>query len=213
MRLSFIFDALATGELHNLYVSDGAEQIREEKKVALLPAINLALMDLCTRFFLRKKKVYIPTRAEQYNYSTNDDEFIELISLHHLASLEGNPVELPVNNSKDCYLISPSTVHFNNPFPDNEYLLFIFKARFKVLSQADIDNDTDIDLPMAYLNALLYFIASRAYTSIVNQLDGDLNESNRYAQKYVQEIAMLTNQGIDVDDFRQAWLFDERGFI
>ena len=63
------------------------------------------------------------------------------------------------------------------------------------------------------MNALLSFIASRLYTSIVNHLDGDLNESNRYAQRYVQEIQLLERQGIDVDDLHQHTWFNQRGFI
>ena len=40
-----------------------------------------------------------------------------------------------------------------------------------------------------------------------------LNESNRYAQRYVQEIQLLERQGIDVDDLHQHTWFNQRGFI
>ena len=81
------------------------------------------------------------------------------------------------------------------------------------MTEQDIIDDTDTTLPSSYLNALLYFIGSRLYTSVVNQLDGDLNESIRYSQKYLQEIQMLSNQGIDTEDLIEMNLFHVKGFI
>ena len=64
------------------------------------------------------------------------------------------------------------------------------------------------------MNALIYFIAARLYTGAVNQLDGDLNEGVAYERKYQDEIAMLNNQGIDVDGFYDSNNnFRNRGFV
>lgn len=204
MKLSMIFDALASGELHNLYLSEDATSIREDKKEIVLRAINLGLNDLYHRFTLKVKTKEIETKTDKLDYSITDPEFIEIIHLHWLDS------ELLVNH--DYYQKDVRTFVIDKALSDNQIIQVVYKAKHRHLTQDDIVNNTDIELPMAYLNALLYFIASRAYTSIVNQLDGDLNESNRYAQKYMAEIQMLENQGVDVNEFEQMNVFHQRGF-
>ena len=87
-----------------------------------------------------------------------------------------------------------------------------YKASHRKLTEEDILEDSEVDLPLSYLNALLYFIGSRMYVSVVNQLDGDLNESARYASMYQAELLTLTNQGIDVDHLNNNDWFYERGF-
>ena len=55
MKLSEIFNALASGELANLHLADSANTIFDEKKEIVLRSINLGLTDLYTRFYLKRK--------------------------------------------------------------------------------------------------------------------------------------------------------------
>lgn len=205
MQLSMIFNALASGELHNLYLSEDATSIREDKKEIVLRAINLGLIDLYHRFNLSRKMVEIKTIKDVKEYRVNDGDLIEITKISYLDKELNHHVDYLLKDVKTFVLVDTPV--------ENQSIHITYKAKHKILTTQDIIDDTDVQLPMGYLNALLYFIASRAYTSIVNQLDGDLNESNRYAQKYIQEIANLQQQGVDVDDFEQMCLFHDKGFV
>lgn len=207
MKLSHIFDTLATGELSNLFLAEGATEIKPNKKEPVLRSINLALTDLYQRFFLKRKVQELITSKGVLAYTINDPDFIEI----HKVSL--NEVELDINREGGYHLLAVDTLVLKDKPEDNEIIEVIYKAKHRTLTQEDIDLDSEVELPDVYLNALCLFIGSRLYTSIVNQLDGDLNESSRYAQRYMQEIAMLTDKGVDVDDFDEMWLFHDRGFI
>lgn len=207
MKLSHIFDTLATGELSNLFLAEGATEIKPNKKEPVLRSINLALTDLYQRFFLKRKVQELITSKGVLAYTINDPDFIEI----HKVSLNG--VELDINREGGYHLLSVNTLVLKDKPEDNEIIEVIYKAKHRTLTREDINLDSEVELPDVYLNALCLFIGSRVYTSIVNQLDGDLNESNRYAQRYIQEIAMLTDKGVDVDDFNEMWLFHDRGFI
>lgn len=205
MKLSVIFNALASGELANLHLSDNAQSIFEDKKEIVLRSINLGLTDLYTRFYLKRKTKEILTDKSLLVYVLDDDEYLEIVQV----SLGLDKLYLNL----DYIMVDTRTIKLNDYPRDKELLMIEYKARHKTLTQQDITDDTDIELPMAYLNALLSFIASRLYTSIVNQLDGDLSESSRYAQRYVQEIQLLNEQGIDVDNLQEHDWFNQRGFI
>lgn len=207
MRLSDVFNTLATGELSNLFLAEGAVEVKPDKKEPVLRSINLALTDLYNRFFLKRKEAEITTSQGVQAYVINDPLLIEI----HKVVFNGR--ELCINKPSGYHLLSVDTLVLKDKPEDNQIIEVVYKAKHKTLIQEDIDNDVEIELPDIYLNALCLFIGSRVYTSIVNQLDGDLNESNRYAQRYMQEIAMLNDQGVDVDSFEEMWLFDERGFI
>lgn len=77
----------------------------------------------------------------------------------------------------------------------------------------DIGIEDSFDFPMAYRNALGLYIASRYFRRLDNQLDGDLNESTRYYQAYLQEIQMLENKGIALDRQPQQHSFHQKGFV
>lgn len=205
MKLSVIFNALASGELANLHLADNAKSIFDDKKEIVLRSINLGLTDLHTRFLLKKKVYEVLSDKTTKVYQIADPECIEVTHVY--------VNEVPQFIHYDYKQMNTKTIEFVDYPQDNQIIHLEFKANHRQLSQEDIDNDTDVELPMSYLSALLSFIASRLYTSIVNQLDGDLNESHRYAQRYIQEIQLLTEQGIDVNDLTDNTWFYERGFI
>lgn len=201
MRLSELFHSLAVGEVHNLFYSTPDGLIKPEKRLNLLNSINLGLTDLYGRFLLKTKQISLPVQEE---YIIDDKELIEILNVRF----------------KDLDLVYHliETNKFKTDIP--EYLKekidtinICYKAGHTWLTEQDITDDTDISLPNDYLNALLYFVASRLYASIPNQLDGDLQEGMRYAQRYQQEISRLINTGTDVDGLFVNHLFHKKGFI
>lgn len=195
MKLSEIFMSLADSEVSNLgFVENGA--ILPESLPKILRAINLGLADLHTRFLLRKKRIAVDLVPDQLQYTIAEPDFVELLT-----------TSLP---NIDKSLLSPNTFYASVDAPTT--ITVEYKATLPPLTEADIAADSNVELPIAYLNALLYFIGSRMLMSIPNQMDGDINEGTRYTQKYMEELAMLTQQGVDVDGVYENNWFNERGF-
>lgn len=195
MKLSDIFYTLGDSELSNLSLVENGE-ILPDKLPKVLRAINLGLADLHTRFLLRKNVVDISLVPEQTQYTITNSDFVELLT----SSLPKVEKSLLTPNTFYAVVDAPMTITVE------------YKATHPPLTEEDINNDSNVELPVAYLNALLYFIGSRMLMSIPNQMDGDINEGTRYTQKYLEEIAMLTQQGVDVDQVYDNDWFNSRGF-
>ena len=195
MRLSDIFDALGSGELANLHLVED-NSIIPDKLPIVLNAINLALTDLHTKFLLKRELVKINIEPTIDTYKITNGDFIEVLN----SDMSGIQYSL----------LNPNTLYVKADKPT--VVTIEYKASHRKLTEEDIAEDSEVDLPLSYLNALLYFIGSRMYVSVVNQLDGDLNESARYASMYQAELLTLTNQGIDVDHLNNNDWFYERGF-
>lgn len=195
MKLSEIFLTLADSEVSNLgFVDNG--KILPESLPKILRAINLGLADMHTRFLLRKKRIAVDLVPDQMQYTIAEPDFVEILTS-----------SLP---NIDKSLLSPNTFYANVDAPTR--ITVEYKATLPPLTEADIIADSNVELPIAYLNALLYFIGSRMLMSIPNQMDGDINEGTRYTQKYMEELAMLAQQGVDVDGVYENNWFNERGF-
>lgn len=195
MKLSEIFMTLADSEVSNLgFVENG--EILPESLPKILRAINLGLADIHTRFLLRKNRVTVDLVPDQMQYTIAEPDFVELLT----SSL----------SNIDKSLLSPNTFYASVDAPTK--ITVEYKATLPPLTEADIAADSNVELPIAYLNALLYFIGSRMLMSIPNQMDGDINEGTRYTQKYMEELAMLAQQGVDVDGIYENNWFSERGF-
>lgn len=214
MILSEIYDALATGELKNLRLSED-NQITTQGRKVLLSSINAGLTDLYTRFLLKKNDIEMSYNKSREQYRIGRTDLIEILSV------KLNDVELKVNHADGYHLLDPATIHIDKGIErsylhsaDELNVLNVdYKANHKKLTEEDIMLDSDVELPDSYLNALLYFVASRLFASIPNQLDGDVNEGLRYSKRYFDEINMLINQGVDVDGINEFALFNVRGFV
>lgn len=205
MKLSHIFEVLASGELVNLSLAADNINIKPERKILVLRAINRAMSDLHTRFLLRKAYVALDIALDQDVYTLAVNDLVEItdIYLNDKKLSEGSEyIKLGVNTFKVLIKLGIT-----------EDLRVEYKAGHKVLTELDIELDTEVNLPSSYLNAVAYFVANCLITPRVNQLDGDLNEGVAYMSKYEKEIGMLSQQGIDVDALNDHNLFTSRGFI
>ena len=71
-----------------------------------------------------------------------------------------------------------------------------------------------IDLPLAYMNALIFFVASVFHAPTVSTLD-DLRtrQDINYHHKFEAECLLLESKGVDIDEDVPTNLFHQRGFI
>lgn len=73
-------------------------------------------------------------------------------------------------------------------------------ARIKKLEDNGVTSydRVDLDLPFTYLDALVFYIASRLTAPTNGGLQGQTNETVQYYNKYLSACAVLSDQGIDV---------------
>ncbi|WP_395143753.1 hypothetical protein ACF3NV_07800 [Moraxella atlantae] len=197
MRVKDVIDALLEGELNNLNMLDSNGNLKPERLKKIIDTINLGLTDLHTRFLLKKNILDLEVTPCNDTYEILKEDFIEILHIN--------------NHLVNYSLLKPNTIYINTHCPT--IICIEYKANHRRLTELDYTYNTIIDLPLSYLQALLDFCAYRLYTSMVNQLDGDLNESVRYMQKYQEQLAVLTNQGIDVDNIGVDYWFYQRGFV
>lgn len=210
MKLRELFDTLASGELHNLHLVKNYQVVPDKEQV-VLRYINLGLTDLFNRFVLRKDtlvfdRVGLKHGENQGNFFIHDDNLIEVLNVY----LDDKVLQFNV----DYQMPKVNHIVLRDKPSDLAELKIEYKSKHPTIGLLDLANpDYEISIPSVYTYALALFIASRAYASNVNQLDGDLNEGNRYLKMYHDEIAMLTNQGVDVDSLDSHDWFYERGFV
>lgn len=69
----------------------------------------------------------------------------------------------------------------------------------------------DIELPEAYVEALLYFVASRVMNPV--GMSGEFHSGNNWASKYEYACQRLENENLDIDDFGEEDKFSQAGFV
>lgn len=207
--LQEIYDYLGSAELSNLYIADGGlgtGVLKPEYHDVINRSIYLGLTDLHTRFDLKVRVFDFENLGQSYlihKYRFPIDDCVEVLQVFV------DDVELEPKSPNGYTLIDTNVVRLNKEQGFNSKLRIVYRANHELITK----RTTEIMLPRPYLMALLYFVASRLFTSIPNQLDGDLNEGNRYAQKYAQEIAKLHDEGLDINLDDEMWLFDQKGFV
>ena len=70
---------------------------------------------------------------------------------------------------------------------------------------------TEVDLPDIYLEALLYFVASRVHNPI--GFVSEFHEGNNYAAKYEAECQRLEMLGLRMDDSNESSRFSRGGWV
>lgn len=206
MKLSYILEMLASAELSNLHLVDESKlDIKPDKVPIVLRSINSGLNDLHTRFLIAKNIVEIPVIAGENTYEIIADDFIELLNVYI--------DDIPMVSNTHFTLLNVNRFILREKLGILSTLRVEYKAKHRVLTEVDLAMDANVNLPDSHLNALLYFVASKLYTSAVNQLDGDLNEGAAYMRKFMDEVSLLENQGIDVEELEPMNNFNSRGFV
>lgn len=203
MKLSYILNQLASGELSNLHLAEDNQTIKETKLPIVIRRINAALNDLHTRFLISIAEVDVTPVDGKYTVDAED--FLELIDVYveDTALIRG----------KEYSLLKPNVFKLKMNLGIEGPLQVHYKTCLKELTLEDAKNDSEVALPIAYLNALLFFVAAKSFTSPVNQMDGDLNEGISYYRRYQEELQMLTAQGVDVEELEETNQFHSKGFI
>lgn len=237
MKLSDVFDQLATGELSQLALVS-VDEINPTDYNRVINQVNMGLTELHKRFMLRRKTLKLQTLEDVLRYplvskqsvsggaqlpyildaeDPFQDDIVEI-----LAVLDPKGKELPLNThtaTEDPYVITPAynIVRFNEEPPVGEYTV-VYKATHPKLAKVeDVEtfdaSKVDIELPMTHMEALLFYVASRVITPINGAMNGAPSEGRDYAQRFENACQTLLYQGLDVEVSRESTRFSRNGFV
>lgn len=215
MLLQTVVDHLKTGELalSNLGGND-EDGLYSNNLNTVINHINLGLIDLYKRFNLSLKEVYVDqyahiqkyslhtkhaysndtSKATKYISDTEDDPFKNDI-LHIVSVVNEKGCPLPLNDSNSCdSIFTPKYNVIQNPCPvDGNTLIVVYRAAPELL-QANCDLTQEIELPITFLDVLLYYVAYRVKASRPDQ--ESIIESNNYLSKYEASIQVIKMEGL-----------------
>ena len=202
MKLSELFELLQYGELANLPVSGGIDDvkgIRVQDYPVLISHINLALTDLHTKFNLKEREVAV----QQYEAITQyqlDAKFAVTNTgstepVKYILDSESNPFtddilrinsifdeagcELPINNENQTtslFLNGYKTLQV--PFPADDNTIFVmYRANHTKLVSSIPDLDAEVEIPAFCVEAVLSYVASRVHSQRTSQ-EAQINAVN-----------------------------------
>lgn len=183
MQLSTIFEALTFGELKQLSIG-GAEEdgIYPTHSKEVLGHLNLAMLNLYSRFPLNEKILQVRTQEDKYNYlltsafaesqnvegyiiDTVDEPFTDDILRINSAFAEDES-ELTINDEnaeKPLFIPSFNSIKIPNAVADENYfIIYRVKPATIVIPDGSNPSDVDVPLPETLLEALLTYVSARA---------------------------------------------------
>lgn len=214
MNLALVMDALAFGELSTLGCVEGGKIIASKRK-PIISALNLGLISLHTRFLIKRRKETINLVSGKTRYALTSPDVLEVIKI---TDSDGNSYPGTGLFQKS----SMNVLEASDDLPRGEYTIEYIAAPTPVtLPEGNHSypfEDIEIDLPVVFLKALLYFIGSRMQSPVGIGLDSTRvtrkpAEAN-YAEKFEIECRMLEHRGVSLDDDVPTLnQFHSRGFV
>ena len=212
MVLKDIYDHLANGELINVNLgktdADGnlEEAARLYKRFRLKEGeVTILLQDGVTRYKLKSDFAQSNTKStEPVKYLDDSvDPFIDdLLKIEQVFDDEDKELLLNVKGNKDSLTIETQTVRviYRKDHP-----------KFDKLLAPALAFQQEVELPEAYLEPLLYFVASRIFTPM--GLNQEFNEGKDYYIKYENACSRLETQGLVLDNMGEVETFRSRGWV
>lgn len=221
ITLQEVFENLVYGEFAALSMAEeGSINVKEYNR--LITHVNLGVGELYKRFELKRIEIPITVVDGITLYAVGTtNEVIEILSV---TTADG--VEIPMGSNLASTIgsvssMTPTTLKFKDVAA--QVLTVSCKAKPLPIEAVPIDllavyepKDTVIELPSTYLEALLYFIASRVFNS--SGIEGSVNKTpfhtgNNYYAKFEATCALLLGSGIEVEESVDNTRFTSKGFV
>lgn len=216
MNLQEIFDHLSGSELSQMSLGGGEEGINEGNWERVLNAVNLGLTELHKRFLLREGRVTVAMQpglrtylldqkhavsdyenplATKYLMDSLDDPFLgDVMKIERVYDAKGMELWLNSGNHPEGSIRTPAYNMMVVPdtLPVQE-LTVVYRAKHpKLVKEQGYFNleEQQVDLPDVYLEALIYYVASRLVNPTGVGATG-FHEGNNYAAKFEASCAYL----------------------
>lgn len=223
MKLSEVFTQLAYGELSQLFIGTNNEgELTEESYPILLAHVNLGLTAIYKRFNLKEGRLVFPLSQSGNVYKLGVSD---LNKIERVYTAEGT--ELPLNNANSplsCYTpqlnilrVPKQIVNKDRDLPEKyrtDGLEVVYRANHLKLTDTNGIIDPDkilLELPDTYLEALLYFVASRMHNPI--GMVNEFNAGNNWAAKYEIECQRLELLNLEVDESNENNRLNKNGWV
>lgn len=209
MKLQEVFDQLSYGEFSQ--ISIGRQQagvINESNYPNVMSHIGLGLSSLYTRFNLKERRLTIPLQADADTYELRVDDILKIEKVQ-----TDSEFELSLNQDGDLYgcftptmntlRVAKLVVAQGQDLPDDmktDGLTITYRANHpKLLNKFGplLPEMKTVELPSSHLQALLYFVASRAHNPI--GMVNEFNAGNSWFAKYEMECQRLELENLQVD--------------
>lgn len=213
MQLSDAFNYLAYSELSNVTFTDSNGNIKLEHYPKLITLINAGVRELHTVFELLEKQIYVDMYAHITNYylkpafalTSGSTEVYKYIAdspyypfkgnvLKVLKVLSETGVELPLNNEDSpisVFTPSPSLLQVSYP-TEGASLNVVYQSYPDNIDTAIQDLNTELDIPDYLMEALVYFVCNKLFSSI----GADKAEAVSYFSKYQNALRVIRDTGV-----------------
>lgn len=154
--------------------------------------------------------------CKQKRYRATIDDVNTITTIHHPY---GVPNQQP-NYARTITLLAYNTLRIPEE-AEGKTLKVVYRASGKRMRKIDVNltpvydvSRIEVDLPPAYLSAVLNYIASRKFNPNMNGVQNGFHEGNNYYQKYLAACALIQDQGFDVAPVgNEGSKFTNRGFV
>lgn len=217
MKLQEIFDQLAYGELSQVALG-GEGTISEKDYPKLISHINLGLLELHKRFDLRREEVHIQQYEHIQTYvldtkyaqtNTDSTEPVKYIMDSTFEPYEGNALKIErvfneegyefiLNDDSDyTSLHTPGHLSILVPLPEpTASLLVEYRASLPKIPLTGINpSEYEVDLPITYLEPLIYYVAGRVFAPLTDMSIG-ANDGATYMARFEQSCLKITEMAL-----------------
>lgn len=207
-------------ELSQHTFGDKDEEGNFVKQFQLIGLINRGLENIHTRFVLKKGELYIDTCSNpKYRYDLTDEEYILSLDAdtHIVKVLEvwnecGDKLQINSlrrrNNICDereasVQMVNKTTMVFD-ACPGIYRVVFQSAPKFierPKEGETFYPERLELDLPLEYIDALIYYVASRLF-SINQPMEGNAAPYSPgivYSKRFEEECARLTEYNLEID--------------
>lgn len=210
MTLQDIFDQLTHGELSQLSIGIGGEGngIAETNYAKVVSHINLGLTAIYSRFNLKERRLRFLLQPDSTTYQLSVVDILKITDV-----LTDADFSLSVNDPGDAYScftpslttlrVADSVAAQGSDLPDllkTDGITVVYQANHPRLVVVDgyiEPTMTVMEIPETHVQALLYFVASRAHNPV--GMTNEFHAGNSWYAKYEAECERLTHHGYAVD--------------
>jgi hypothetical protein len=231
------YSELAGLNIGNLVPDEAENQPDPHQYEMIVGFINLGLKEIYKRFFLRSKEHVIQQHieistyklhsdyaqtntsspiaiAERYIMDTADNPFQDdILKIEEVYDEEGN--KLPINDSsadatKSQIVFTPTfrSLQISDPSDTLTVSVQYRACHARISSSLTMDPSTvEVELPNSLQEALLFYVASRAYRATNRETSAD------YWQLFKKSCDWVKQEGLEVQPEEAPWRFDDNGWV
>lgn len=209
MIVQDVIDFAKAGECKQLAVavSVPGDTYYEADQIALLGFVNLGLIDIYTRFALKRVTQTVATVVDGTSVVMGDD----YLFLQYACGTNDDETEIPINNEFATFSVfenEPYTISFKR---DDTLNTEIVGVNLTYIASPTLLTDEDSTVPLTYqfIEPLLLYMAYKAHSSVTASTDAD---NNVYFQRYMASVQMLKRSGALIPDNQSNYKLSYKGF-